>query len=87
MPHIYIVFTRFIFLHDEVPVHCHSVVMNLLFCRVHRIYKIHAASGGHDHEVYDPNSSFGVESHLWHALISILQHSALMLVHAPIFRL
>jgi len=31
MSHIYIVFTSFIFLHDEVPVHCHSVVMNLLF--------------------------------------------------------
>jgi hypothetical protein len=53
---------------------------------VHRISKIHAAGGGHDHEVYDPNSSFGVESHLGHALTSILQHSALTLVHAPVFR-
>lgn len=78
---------QFYFPTYEVPVHCHSVVMNLLFCRVQRTYKIHAASGGHDHEVYDPNSSFGVESHLRHALFSILQHSALMLVCAPTFRL
>jgi len=31
MSHIYIVFINFIFLHDEVLVHFHSVVMNLLF--------------------------------------------------------